>query len=68
MRTQHLSDCFMEAIAYVIFFLKTPASRQTSYDQVKATVLRLLAQGDEGVKKGLFSQEDHDHGSGGGIL
>jgi len=52
----------MEAIAYVIFFLKTPASRQTSYDQVKATVLRLLAQGDEGVKKGLFSQEDHEAG------
>lgn len=62
MRTQHLSDCFMEAIAYVIFFLKTPSARPASYDQVKASVLRLLAQGDEGVKKGLFSQEDYEAG------
>ena len=62
MRTQHLSDCFMEAIAYVIFFLKTPSARQASYDQVKAGILRLLAQGDEGVKKGLFSQEDYEAG------
>jgi type VI secretion system protein ImpK len=50
----------MEAIAYVIYFLKTPSSRQISFDQVKATVLRLLAQGDEGVKKGLFPQEDYE--------
>jgi len=62
MKTQHLSDCFMEAIAYVIFFLKTPASRQTPYDQVRAAILRVLSQGEEGVKKGLFSREDYEAG------
>lgn len=62
MKNQHLTDCFMDVIVYVIFFLKTAANRQPSYDQVKADILRLLSQGEAPVKKGLFTQEDYETG------
>jgi type VI secretion system protein ImpK len=60
MKTRHLTDCFMDVIAYVIFFLKTVATRQSPYDQVKADILRLLSQSEEPVKNGLFTQEDYE--------
>lgn len=56
----HLTDCFMELIAYVVYFLKTADVKQPPYEQVKADVLRLLTKSEECVKKGVFSQEDHD--------
>ena len=56
----HLTDCFMDLVAYVVYFLKTVSAKQPPYNQVKADVLRLLTQSEGCVKKGLFSQEDYD--------
>ena len=56
----HLTDCFMPVIAYVVYFLKTVAGKQPPYEQVKADILRLLGQSEDGLRKGPFSQEDYD--------
>lgn len=58
----HLTDCFMELVAYVAYFQKTVAARQPSFEQVRADVLRLLAQSEGCVKKGLFPPEEYDLG------
>lgn len=56
----HLTDCFMDLVAYVAYFLKMVAANQPPYEQVKADILRLLTQSENCVKRGLFSQEDFD--------
>ena len=56
----HLTDCFMELIAYVAYFQKTVASKQPPYDQVKADISRLLNQSESYFRKGKFSQDDYD--------
>ena len=58
----HLTDCFMDLMAYVAYFSKTVAAKQPAYQQVKADVLRLLTTSEECVRKGWFSQEDYDQG------
>ena len=32
----HLSEMFVDIIAYVVYFLKTASKRQSPYDQVRA--------------------------------
>jgi len=56
----HLTDCFMDLVAYVTYFLKTAAAKQPPFDQVRADVNRLLNQSESSLKQGLFSQEDYD--------
>jgi type VI secretion system protein ImpK len=56
----HLTDCFMELVAYVVYFQKTVAVKQPSYEQVKADVLRLLTKSEDCLKKGLVQQDDYD--------
>lgn len=56
----HLTDCFMELMAYVAYFTKTVAVKQPAYEQVKADVLRLLTKSEECVSKGWFPQEEYD--------
>ncbi len=56
----HLTDCFMELLAYVVYFQKSVAVKQPPYEQVKADILRLLTQSEGCVKKGLFPQDDYD--------
>jgi type VI secretion system protein ImpK len=56
----HLTDSFIELVAYLVYFVKTAGAKQPPYDQVKADVLRLLTQSENVVKRGLFSQEDYD--------
>jgi type VI secretion system protein ImpK len=56
----HLTDCFIELIAYVSYFQKNVAARQPSYDQVKADIQRLLTGSEACVKKGLFPQDEYD--------
>lgn len=56
----HLTDCFMEVMAYVVFFQKTVAAKQPSFEQVKTDILRLLTQSESCLKKGFFSKEDYD--------
>jgi len=56
----HLTDCFMELMAYVVYFMRTANVKQPPYAQVKADVQRLLGNSEEPVRKGLFPQEDYD--------
>ena len=56
----HLTDCFIDLVAYVVYFLKTVAAKQPPYEQTKADVLRLLTQSESCLKKGLFPKEDYD--------
>ncbi len=56
----HLTDCFMDLMAYITYFTRTAATKQPAYDQVKADVLQLLTKSEECVRKGLFPHEDYD--------
>ncbi len=56
----HLTDCFMDLVAYVVYFQKNAATKQPSYEEVKADVLRLLSESEKSLKKGLFTQQDYD--------
>jgi len=56
----HLTDYFMELVAYVTYFTKTTAAKQPPYEQVKSDILRLMAKSEECVTKGLFPREDYD--------
>ena len=40
----HISEMFVDIIAYVVYFLKTSSKRQSPYDQVRAQILQLLAE------------------------
>jgi type VI secretion system protein ImpK len=60
MTAMHLTDCFMDLVAYVAYFQRSAAVRQPPYEQVKADVLRLLAKSEEAAGKGRFSEEDYD--------
>lgn len=57
----HLTDYFIELIAYVVYFQKTVAVKQPRYEQVKADIVRLLTKSEECLKNDLFSREDYDH-------
>ena len=56
----HLTDCFMELVAYFAYFRKTVSTKQPPFDQVKADVIRLLSQSEDCLKKGLVTQDDYD--------
>lgn len=56
----HLTDCFMELVAYVAYFKKTVDIKQPLFEQVRAHITRLLKQSDDCLRKGLFPQEDCD--------
>ena len=56
----HLTDCFVELVAYVVYFRKTASMKQPQYEQVKADVMRLLSQSEQCVEKGTFAREDYD--------
>jgi type VI secretion system protein ImpK len=56
----HLTDCFMELVAYVVYFQRTTAAKQPPYEQVKADVLRLLTQSEGCLKRGVVPPEDYD--------
>jgi type VI secretion system protein ImpK len=55
-----LSDCFVELIAYVVYFLKTVAKKQPGFDQVRLDIERLMTQSREGIPPGTVSEEDYD--------
>lgn len=56
----HLTDCFMELVAYVAYFKKTVNTKQPPFEQVKADITRLLTQSENCLNKGLFPQDDFD--------
>lgn len=56
----HLTDCFIELFACVTRFLKGVETRQPPFDQVRETIVRLLAQSESNADPGQFSREDLD--------
>ena len=56
----HLTDCFMDLIVYVTYFLKSAAAKQPAFEQVRADITRLLSQSESSVNQGVFSREDYD--------
>jgi type VI secretion system protein ImpK len=55
-----LSDCFIELVAYVAYFARNAASRQTAFDPVKADILRMLSESQSAVNQGLVGPDDYD--------
>lgn len=55
----HLTDCFMDLVAYVAYFLRTVTTKQPPYEQVKADVLRLLTQ-----SEGYLNSLEAERGGG----
>lgn len=56
----HLSDCFMDIMAYVTYLLKSVETKQPSYDEVKNDIRRLLTESENFVARGLFPRDDYD--------
>lgn len=56
----HLTDCFMELVAYVAYFQKSAAAKQPPFEQVKADVNRLLGQSEPAARRASFPPEDYD--------
>lgn len=55
-----LTDCFMDIIAYVAYFLKSADARQPSYDQVRADILSKIAKSESCLENGSVSREDYN--------
>src|SRR6185369_9056549 len=56
----HLSDCFMETMAYVTYLLKSVESKQPAYEEVKTNIRRLLTESEIFVSRGIFTRDDFD--------
>lgn len=56
----HLSDCFMETMAYVTYLLKSVESKQPAYEEVKLNIRRLLTESEAFVARGTFNKDDYD--------
>jgi type VI secretion system protein ImpK len=54
----HISEMFVDIIAYVVYFLKTSSKRQSPYDQVRAQILQLLAESQKRSSDAM--PEDYD--------
>ena len=55
-----LMDCFMELLAYVVYFVKTVSQRQPTIDQVKSDIDRLVIQADTSAQREGLSGEDYE--------
>jgi type VI secretion system protein ImpK len=56
----HLSDCFINTLAYVSYFLKSVETRQPDYDQVKGDIQRLIRESEALFNQGSLSRDDYD--------
>lgn len=56
---RHLTDSFMELLAYVAYFRKAAGKRQPPFDTVKADIHRLLRKSESDVPPGI-SREEYD--------
>jgi type VI secretion system protein ImpK len=54
----HLTDCFMELVAYIAYFQKSASAGQMPFEQVKADVNRLFAQSESTARRGPYPPED----------
>lgn len=55
-----LTDCFIDLIAYVAYFIKFVDSRQPAFEQVKTDIERLISESQHCLKTGKVSHEDYD--------
>jgi type VI secretion system protein ImpK len=55
-----LMDCFMELLAYVVYFLKTVSQRQPTLDQVKSDIDRLVVQADTCAQREGLGGDDYE--------
>lgn len=53
-----LSECFMDGIAYVVYFLKSSGTRPLPFEQVRARVLQLLSDSQKEASE--FDPGDYD--------
>ena len=56
----HLSDYFIELVAYVNYFLRSEESQKLSGDQLKNNIQKLLSKSEDGLRKGEISTDDYD--------
>lgn len=56
----HLSDYFIELVAYVNYFLRSEESQKLAGDQLKNNIQKLLSKSEDGLRKGEISQDDYD--------
>lgn len=56
----HLSDCYMETMAYVSYLLKSVESKQPPYEEVKTNIRRLLSESEAFVIRDIFTRDDYD--------
>jgi type VI secretion system protein ImpK len=54
----HITEMFVDIIAYVVYFLKTSSKRQSPYDQVRAQILQLLSESQR--RSADFPPEDYE--------
>lgn len=56
----HLSDCFMEIIAYTSLVVRREGGPAPGYDKVRADLVRLITQSEARFEQGRFSREDFE--------
>lgn len=56
----HLTDCFINLVAYVAYFQQSGVTSQPSFDHVRANIMRLLSESEVYAGKGPFSRDDYD--------
>jgi type VI secretion system protein ImpK len=54
-----MSDCFMEIIAYTAFVVRSDSAGQPPFEQVKATMQRLITQSESRLAQAQISHEDY---------
>jgi len=55
----HLSDCFMDVMAYVTYLLKSVETRQPSYEEVKNDIRGLFTKSEGYVTRGAVTHDDY---------
>lgn len=55
----HLSDCFMQLVAYFTLFLKH-VDNQPPFETVQGDIQKLLSLSEESVKRGAVTREDYE--------
>lgn len=56
----HLSDCFMDVMAYVTYMLKTVETRQPAYEEVKNDIRGLLSKSEGFADRGVVPRDEYD--------
>lgn len=56
----HLTDCFVELIAYVAYTTRTIDRKQPPYEQVKNDIQRMISESESRFSRSSFSQEDYE--------